>query len=271
MASPETPARQSKQQVYRRTLEATREAITEVRENMRAVREARDRTQKRVAELQQELAKARQLATTRAAREERLERALKRLRTDRVRCASELAHTTEMNRRMEQQLQELTARCNSLAEKATDLQLVVKQKADLQRRLSEARSVGAAKDRMIADLEKHFRQAKAMAEKSRRAEEIATAREKERTAELQTQAAELARENAALKKEQGSSTGTLDDLRSQLAAERELRETLQFDLDISRKTIREFKSTVGNVIESGRTAMGEFEEALGGPIQPADG
>jgi chromosome segregation ATPase len=263
VASPDPPAPRSRQQVYRRTLEATREAITEVRENMRAVREARDRTQKRVEELQKELAKTRQLAMTRAAREERLERALKRLRTDRFRCASELAHVTEVNKNLDQQLQELTLRCNSLAEKATDLQLVVKQKADLQRRLSEARSVGAAKDRMIADLEKHLRQARAVAEKARKSEEKLAAHEKERTTTLQTQASELVKENTELKAAFKVLQETADELRSQFNAERELRETLQFDLDLSRKTIRELKNTVGDVIDSGHSALTEFEEALG--------
>jgi chromosome segregation ATPase len=237
---------------------------------MRAVREARDRTQQRVDELQRELAKARQLAMTRAAREERLERALKRLRTDRFRCASELAHANEVNKQLEQQLQELSTRCNSLAEKATDLQLVVKQKVDLQRRLAEARSVGAAKDRMIADLEKHFRQARAAAEKARKSEEQVTTREGERVAALQTQAAELARENAALKSRHADTDETERDLRTQLSAERELREALQFDLEISRKTIRELKATLKDVIESGRSAMGEFEEAFGSPLKPGD-
>jgi chromosome segregation ATPase len=268
VANGESSAPGPKQQVYRRTLEATREAIAEVRDNMRAVREARDRNQSRVEQLQKDLAAARQLTAAQSAREERLERAIKRLRTDRFRSASELAHVTELNTRLEHQLQEITARCNSLAEKATDLQLVVKQKADLQRRLSEIRSASVAKDRMIADLEKHLRQARAVIEKTQRNEERRASQDKEQVASLQEEAAVLTRENAHLKKAAASAQSMADELRKQMSAERELRETLQFDLDLSRRSIREMKHVLGDTIESGQSALKEFEEALGGPITP---
>lgn len=73
----------------------------------------------------------------------------------------------------------------------------------------------------------------------------------------------MSQENRRTKLDLRYATQSVDDMETQLAAQREFREALQFDTETSRTTIRELKQLLAELLESGQSTMREIDEALG--------
>jgi len=279
------------QQALDRTLEATRKAMAEVRENMAILDEGRERAQQRIEVLTRELAQAKQASADAAASQKALQKELDRREAllaagqeEAEDLRGQLRNASAENTLLSKQAQESLAAEKASADKLTE------QLRELMYRLAEEQTEHG---RVLAERDKDLQSAgHEIEEANSRAKNLSSdidgletrlSASEERGGTLQTQLEEavqvrtglentLAEVNARLQKltqENGRTIAALqehvaslekkndeltakleealDDVEgynAQLLSERELRDALTVDVDVSRRVIGELRQAL---------------------------
>ncbi len=217
------------QQALSRTLEEIRRAMNEARENMRIIEAGSARDENRIKHLERELTGA-------AARERDLRKALDQQKAEYDRAASGQTAAREESGRLKAQLEDFSLEREELQEKTRGFDRILAERMDLERQLADLAAAAAAQEEVMSDLEKKLRSA-AESQEALRAE---LSRERA----LQRRLTDLSKERERMAGDLEEAQGAIGGLRAQLAAEEELREALEFNLEVARRAIRELKQTV---------------------------
>jgi chromosome segregation ATPase len=207
------------------TLRVTHDAIAELQENLRTMRDGRDRSRACIEALEKELADRKSAGARLTVHEEKLRSAFDKLREENGKLKALLIETRQQNEHRRLQLKSLSTKCY----------LIEKQAAKLR----------AERDESL-----------------KRADERVD-KEKARMTAMEPQISKLIRERDGFNYDLEKAKHIIHDLRNQLISEREFRETVQFDLSNSRSTVNNLKHTLTEVVDQGKRSFGELSEAFG--------
>lgn len=144
------------QEALERTLEATRNAMAEVRDNVRILEQGRDRSEKRVERIKEELAQAKHALSTAVADKASLGEELRSGAAERNEIHSKLMTATDESDRLRRKLEEISGERNALIKKTEHFERLIGEKANL-----EAQFVKSAEDQevVIAELTRQLEDA----------------------------------------------------------------------------------------------------------------
>ena len=147
------------QEALGRTLEATRNAMAGVDENVRILKEGRERAEKRIEVLEEELAQTKQALAAATSAGKDLHEALKKGAEECAQTSSKLASAARESDRLRKKLEDVRGERDGLVQKSRDFERVLAEKGSLETRLAMAAEVAMAQEEAIAGLEKKLEEA----------------------------------------------------------------------------------------------------------------
>ena len=258
-------------------LDATRRTISEARENMRIIDEGRSRAERRIRELELELAEERRKSGKAAASEKALKGELDaqkeesdrqkakfdRQEAEHARVASSLAAAKEEAADLGSQLSDLSAEHDVLARKANDIDDILSDKMDLEREVTEAAASMSAQEEVLGSLQEKLENARSEAAASQQVVDAARAEADDLSGQL-VRAGDAAR---TLEKQRAEQDGVLAqrdealaELGDELAQTKASGEELDGALAGMSNKVNDLEAQLGSADEQRRAVQDQLDQ-----------